>query len=104
MHSSSLYEMRNADTFCLSLAIWLGPMGTPPSIRSGSETYPSLPLKAYVFYRNAVLKLLKTENLKSFLCNNMHFSITGLWKAALPFYIPISSSLNENAPEQLRPL
>lgn len=28
----------------------------------------------------------------------------GLWKTTLPFYIPTSSSLNENAPEQLRPL
>lgn len=41
----------------------------PPCIRSGSETHPSLPLKAYVFYQNAVLRILKTENLKSFLCN-----------------------------------
>lgn len=104
MHSSSLHEMRNADAFCLPLAVWLWPMSTPPCIRSGPETHPSLPLKAYVFCRNAVLRLLKTENLKPFLCNNTHFSIMGLWKTTPPSYIPTSSSLNDNAPEQLRPL
>lgn len=39
----------------------------PPCISSGSETSPFHSRPA--FYRNAVLKLLKTKELKSFLCN-----------------------------------
>lgn len=36
---------------------------------------PSLP---YAFYRNTVLMLLKTKDLKPFLCNNKHFSCVTL--------------------------